>query len=94
MVPIEPVLRKYWNEDAGMPRFYSNQPFSCCESKGLEFVSQLCVQDEERAATIVAVSRKCAYMRISRHLTHPCVLLSDTMPCLLPPQYSNTQKSS
>jgi DNA mismatch repair protein MSH4 len=25
-------------------------------------VSQLCVQDEERAATILAVSRKCAYM--------------------------------
>ncbi|KAI0245681.1 muts domain V-domain-containing protein [Lactifluus subvellereus] len=40
-VPVEPVLRKYWNEDAG-----------------LEFVFQLCVQDEERAATIVAVSRK------------------------------------
>ncbi|KAI0271729.1 muts domain V-domain-containing protein [Gloeopeniophorella convolvens] len=40
-VPIEPVLRKYWNEDAG-----------------LEFVSQLCVQDEERAAMILAVSRK------------------------------------
>ncbi|KAI0005291.1 muts domain V-domain-containing protein [Russula compacta] len=40
-VPVEPVLRKYWNEDAG-----------------LEFVSQLCVQDEERAATILAVSRK------------------------------------
>ncbi|KAH9982044.1 muts domain V-domain-containing protein [Lactifluus volemus] len=43
MVPIEPVLRKY-----GMKML----------SKGLEFVSQLCVQDEERAATIVAVSRK------------------------------------
>ncbi|KAI9510622.1 muts domain V-domain-containing protein [Russula earlei] len=40
-VPVEPVLRKYWSEDAG-----------------LEFVSQLCVQDEERAATILAVSRK------------------------------------
>ncbi|KAI9452181.1 muts domain V-domain-containing protein [Lactarius psammicola] len=40
-VPVEPVLRKFWNEDAG-----------------LEFVSQLCVQDEERAAMILAVSRK------------------------------------
>lgn len=29
---------------------------------GLEFVSQLCVQDEERTAMILAVSRKCAYM--------------------------------
>ncbi|KAH9036606.1 muts domain V-domain-containing protein [Lactarius pseudohatsudake] len=40
-VPVEPVLRKFWNEDAG-----------------LEFLSQLCVQDEERAAMILAVSRK------------------------------------
>jgi hypothetical protein len=28
-------------------------------------VSQLCVQDEERAAMIVAVSRKYAYIRFS-----------------------------
>ena len=69
MVPIEPVLRKYWNEDAGTPRFRacSSQAFSHWESKGLEFVSQLCVQDEERAATIVAVSRKHAYICLSRH---------------------------
>ncbi|KAJ3551161.1 hypothetical protein NM688_g4876 [Phlebia brevispora] len=40
-VPIEPVVRKYWSEGAG-----------------LEFVNQLCVEDEERAATLVAVSNK------------------------------------
>ncbi|KAH9891206.1 muts domain V-domain-containing protein [Cubamyces lactineus] len=40
-VPIEPVMRKYWNENAG-----------------LEFVSQLTVDDDERAATLVAVSNK------------------------------------
>ena len=30
-------------------------------------MTQLCVQDEERAATILAVSRKCAYMHICDH---------------------------
>lgn len=32
-VPVEPVLRKYWNEDAGMSRLYSSKPFSYCEYK-------------------------------------------------------------
>ncbi|KZT24709.1 hypothetical protein NEOLEDRAFT_1156682 [Neolentinus lepideus HHB14362 ss-1] len=40
-VPIEPVLRKYWNETAGF-----------------EFINQLCVEDDERAATLVASSNK------------------------------------
>ncbi|KAI0324451.1 hypothetical protein GY45DRAFT_1375540 [Cubamyces sp. BRFM 1775] len=40
-VPVEPVMRKYWNENAG-----------------LEFVNQLTVDDDERAATLVAVSNK------------------------------------
>ncbi|KAF5361637.1 hypothetical protein D9758_007277 [Tetrapyrgos nigripes] len=40
-VPVEPVLRKYWNA-----------------TSGLEFVQQLCVEDEERAGTILAVSNK------------------------------------
>ncbi|KAI0668609.1 muts domain V-domain-containing protein [Trametes maxima] len=40
-VPIEPVMRKYWNENAG-----------------LEFINQLTVDDDERAATLVAVSNK------------------------------------
>ncbi|KAH8111431.1 muts domain V-domain-containing protein [Phellopilus nigrolimitatus] len=40
-VPIEPVLRKYWNEDAG-----------------LQFINQLCVDSEDRAATLLAVSSK------------------------------------
>jgi DNA mismatch repair protein MSH4 len=62
-VPVETVLRKYWNEDAGTSYLYSSEQFSYIESQGLEFVSQLCVQDEERTATILAVSRKCAYMR-------------------------------
>src|SRR5216683_3723344 len=69
-IPDEPVLRKYWNEDAGISHLYVGELFPYLESQGLEFVSQLCVQDEERAATIVAVSRKCAYMRPSRYL-HP-----------------------
>ncbi|KAI0932941.1 hypothetical protein AcW2_001415 [Taiwanofungus camphoratus] len=40
-IPIEPVMRKYWNEGAG-----------------LEFVNQLTVDDNERAATLVTVSSK------------------------------------
>ncbi|KAF9235861.1 DNA mismatch repair protein MutS [Melanogaster broomeanus] len=40
-VPVEPVVRKYWNDAAGM-----------------DFVSQLCVEDDERAATLVSVSDK------------------------------------
>jgi DNA mismatch repair protein MSH4 len=62
-VPVEPVLRKYWNEDAGISHIYASEYFLYLESQGLEFVSQLCVQDEERTATILAVSRKYAYTR-------------------------------
>ncbi|KAI0757543.1 muts domain V-domain-containing protein [Daedaleopsis nitida] len=40
-VPVEPVMRKYWSDNAG-----------------LEFVNQLMVEDDERAATLVAVSNK------------------------------------
>ncbi|KAH9949472.1 muts domain V-domain-containing protein [Amylocystis lapponica] len=40
-VPIQPVLRKFWNEGVG-----------------LEFVNQFTVEDDERAATLVAVSSK------------------------------------
>ncbi|RPD59471.1 hypothetical protein L227DRAFT_549255 [Lentinus tigrinus ALCF2SS1-6] len=40
-VPIEPVMRKYWSDNAG-----------------LEFINQLTVEDDERAATLVAVSNK------------------------------------
>ncbi|OBZ78578.1 MutS 4 [Grifola frondosa] len=40
-VPIQPVMRKFWNENAG-----------------LEFVNQLTVEDDERAAILVAVSNK------------------------------------
>ncbi|KAI1790487.1 muts domain V-domain-containing protein, partial [Ganoderma leucocontextum] len=40
-VPIEPVMRKYWSDNAG-----------------LDFVNQLMVDDDERAATLVAVSNK------------------------------------
>ncbi|KAH9939032.1 muts domain V-domain-containing protein [Epithele typhae] len=40
-VSIEPVMRKYWSDNAG-----------------LDFVNQLMVEDDERAATLVAVSNK------------------------------------
>lgn len=64
-VPVEPVLRKYWNEDAG-DAYIVLLP---CEiliiiGIGLTFVSQLCVEDDERAATLVAASKKCIYALI------------------------------
>ncbi|KAI0717509.1 muts domain V-domain-containing protein [Cerioporus squamosus] len=40
-VPIEPVMRKYWSDNAG-----------------LEFINQLTIEDDERAATLVAVSNQ------------------------------------
>ncbi|PIL30772.1 hypothetical protein GSI_06940 [Ganoderma sinense ZZ0214-1] len=40
-VPIEPVMRKYWSDNAG-----------------LDFVNQLMVDNDERAATLVAMSNK------------------------------------
>ncbi|RDX51557.1 hypothetical protein OH76DRAFT_1378852 [Lentinus brumalis] len=40
-VAIEPVMRKYWSDNAG-----------------LEFINQLTIEDDERAATLVAVSNQ------------------------------------
>src|SRR5712672_2440439 len=93
-VPVEPVLRKYWSEDAGNSSLaLFPQIVPMFKSQGLGSVSQLCVQskDEERLATILAVSRKCAYMQLS-----PCLHALSGPPWLdimhyLPPQrYSNT----
>ncbi|KAI0028854.1 muts domain V-domain-containing protein [Vararia minispora EC-137] len=44
---LEPVSRKFWNDEAALI-FVS----------GLQFISQLCVQDDERAATLLAASNK------------------------------------
>ncbi|KIJ21259.1 hypothetical protein PAXINDRAFT_104273 [Paxillus involutus ATCC 200175] len=43
-VSVESVARKYWNDVAG--------------KSGMEFITQLCVEDDERAATLVSVSDK------------------------------------
>ncbi|KAG2139666.1 muts domain V-domain-containing protein [Suillus clintonianus] len=40
-IPIEPILRKYWNDSAGY-----------------QFIAQFCVEDDERAATLVSVTDK------------------------------------
>lgn len=58
-VPVEPVLRKYWNEDAGSAYIVLLLGKSLTIMfVGLTFVSQLCVEDDERAATLVAASKK------------------------------------
>lgn len=61
-VLIEPVARKYWNEQAGMSsRPYSGRPVvwaHICMPKGLEYINLLCVQEDERPATLLATSNK------------------------------------
>lgn len=65
---IEPIGRKYWNETAGMswPHIFNSDLI--ISWSGMEFVQQLCVQDEERAGLILAVVNKCAYIH-----TYPLV---------------------
>ena len=58
-VQIEPVGRRYWNDAGGMyciTSFDKNKFDTLI--LGLEFVLQLCVDDNERAGTILAVSSK------------------------------------
>ena len=57
-VPIEPVMRKYWSDNAGV---FHSELHGCIRMTpviGLEFINQLTVEDDERAATLVAVSNK------------------------------------
>jgi DNA mismatch repair protein MSH4 len=59
-IPIEPVQRKYWNDDAGASPTVSLACHIITSRAGLQFISQLCVQDDERAATLLAASSKYA----------------------------------
>ena len=71
-VPVEPVLRKYWSDSAGesLPTT-DGASHVILAYLGLEFISQLCVGDDERAATLVAVSNKyCTSPRIPDQLAH------------------------
>jgi DNA mismatch repair protein MSH4 len=61
-VPVEPIGRKYWNETSGRCRSYRVSTYST--ESGLEFVSQLCIEDDERAGTLLAVANKCAYIHL------------------------------
>jgi len=57
-VPIAPIARKYWNESGGqfLHRIYS--PSADHRLVGIDLILQLGVDDEERPATLVAVSQK------------------------------------
>ena len=61
-VPVEPVLRKYWSDSAGISALRGVSSLvsgtNLRSYPGLEFINQLCVEDNERAATLVAVSNK------------------------------------
>lgn len=60
-VPVEPIGRKYWNETGGASHLNPSM-FAASRQIGLEFISQLCVEDDERAGTLLAVANKCAYV--------------------------------
>lgn len=69
-VCLEPVARRYWNDSGGMYE-------SLCSTTrvpkrthylGLEFILQLCVEDDERAGTVIAVSNKCIYSVSHTHI--------------------------
>jgi DNA mismatch repair protein MSH4 len=56
-VPMHPVLRKYWSETAG--EFDAGrETVNRCLLVGLDFITQLCVDDEDRPAVLVSVSNK------------------------------------
>jgi DNA mismatch repair protein MSH4 len=55
---VEPVPRKYWNEHAGRCATLSYNLVADIWLIGLEFIDQLCVEDEERPAMLVSVSNK------------------------------------
>jgi hypothetical protein len=58
-IQVESVGRRYWNDSCGEP-FSGNIFVSVQVTRflGLEFILQLCVEDDERAGTILAVSNK------------------------------------
>lgn len=51
------------------PTGFTSLPISISLHSGLEFLLQLCVEDDDRAGTILAVSNKCAYTNLSRSPT-------------------------
>lgn len=58
-VPIEPVKRRYWNETVGgssNPR--QRAPVAYAAHPGLQFITQLALDDEERATTLLSASTK------------------------------------
>lgn len=61
-VPLDPVARKYWNQPCGTVTLPISElrEVSHFESRiGLEFIQQLCVEDDERTGTLLAVADKC-----------------------------------
>jgi DNA mismatch repair protein MSH4 len=65
-VPIEPVPRKYWNDSAGQPTIDFSRIYTLNYDRlGYQFIAQFCVEDDERAATLVSVTDKSLYAHIS-----------------------------
>lgn len=77
-VPMESVLRKYWNEEGGMclVTFFWLQ---CSEIMvtGLQFVNQLSVDNDDRAATLLASSSKYMHHFMPHHPKYSLSLPSD-----------------
>ena len=60
-VPIEPVKRKYWNETVGESSPSRVGTFTYAFHSGLQFITQLALDDEERATTLLSASTKFGY---------------------------------
>lgn len=61
-VPIEPVKRKYWNETVGESSARARSgTFAYAVYLGLQFITQLALDDEERATTLLSASTKFVY---------------------------------
>lgn len=56
-VKFEPVGRKYWNEGPGSYNLVSTT-LPLTRYPGFDFVQQLCVEDDERAGTLLTVANK------------------------------------
>jgi hypothetical protein len=62
-------------------------------SVGLQFVNQLCVQDNERTATLVAISNKCTFTSFLGNIWSDIAAIGITH-CLLHLRFSSMQRSS
>jgi len=57
-VPIEPVKRRCWNETVGGSSEANLKSITDAVHPGLQFITELALDDEERATTLLSASTK------------------------------------